>query len=616
MSGVKRIEGRAGTKPEGKAGIKPEGKVGTRPEGRARDTKPAPIRTRPPKPGPSITPKKGNAIGVDADLAKAIEVARSHRAELEAKPDVIDVRGGYKFKDGRITDTAAVVVVVKRKRNDLSAAAGVPASIDGVPTDVAVADPLELLNAGGAGEAFALGVEENRLLIDDLQRDSADSVVEAVPQITYEPPPDGDLSPVTEAMTVLCHVSPDAGWSVLEPFLAETESELSLGMYDFTAPHIYRTARTVLKKPGVDWHQTLGPNESLPTDDDVDSTKAGDIPEEKIVAGLKRVGGKRFKSAFAHVGAGKTFASAYHIKVAVRDKRAFWLSSGNWQSSNQPAVDFLDPDSDRTVIPRYNREWHVVVENETLAKRFRVYLEHDRADASRELQEAAVAPRPDLLIPIEEFFLEEKARLDLDVFPPQKFTFSADEPLTVQPILTPDNYVDIVQKLLNEKPKKSLYFQNQSLNPVKAPTREFEEMMGRLIDYSNDPDLDVRLIFRNIGPVRKKLESLKAVGFNMKCIRMQAGCHTKGIIVDSKTVLLGSHNFTNQGVQVNRDASLLIQNSAIARYYERIFLHDWERLARETIREELAAIPIGALEAGAVTNGGYVRVSASYFDED
>jgi hypothetical protein len=601
MSGVKRIEGKPGTK-----------SVGPVP-----DTKPAPIPTRAPKSVPPGTRRQGSARPVEADLRKAIAVARTHRAELMAKPNVIDVRGGYKFTDGRITDATAVVVVVDRKRNDLSARTGIPSLIDGVPTDVAIADPLELMRARGGGEAFALGVEENRLLIDDIQSDSADSVVETVPQITYEPPRDGDLSPVREAMTVLCHVSPDAGWSVLEPFLTETENELTLGMYDFTAPHIYRTARAVLKKPGVAWHQTLGPNESLPTDDDVDSTKAGDLTEEKVVGGLKRVGGKRFKSAFAHVGAGKTFASAYHIKVAVRDKRAFWLSSGNWQSSNQPAVDFLDPDSDRTVIPRYNREWHVVVENENLAKRFRVYLEHDLSDASREVQEAAVAPRPDLLIPLEEFFLEEKARLELDVFPPQKFTFGADDPLTIQPILTPDNYVDIVQDLLNDKPKKSLYFQNQSLNPVKSPTREFEEMMGRLIEYSNDPDLDVRLIFRNIGPVRKKLESLKAAGFNMKRIRMQAGCHTKGIVVDSSTVLLGSHNFTNQGVQVNRDASLLIRHSGIARYYERVFLHDWERLARNTIREELAAIPIGALEATIVTDGaGYVRVPASYFDED
>ena len=30
------------------------------------------------------------------------------------------------------------------------------------------------------------------------------------------------------------------------------------------------------------------------------------------------------------------FRTAYHIKVAVRDHSTFWLSSGNWNNSNQP----------------------------------------------------------------------------------------------------------------------------------------------------------------------------------------------------------------------------------------------------------------------------------------
>ena len=127
----------------------------------------------------------------------------------------------------------------------------------------------------------------------------------------------------------------------------------------------------------------------------------------------------------------------------------------------------------------------------------------------------------------------------------------------MQPILTPDNYLEVVLEFLRKKPRRRLYFQNQSLNPVKSPTPEFAELLKLLARYSKDPDLDVRFIFRNIGSIRKKLESLQAAGFNMSRIRTQAGCHTKGIIVDSETILLGSHNITNQGVEANRDASFL-----------------------------------------------------------
>jgi light-regulated signal transduction histidine kinase (bacteriophytochrome) len=81
---------------------------------------------------------------------------------------------------------------------------------------------------------------------------------------------------------------------------------------------------------------------------------ADDLTETQVVQGLRRAAGTRFENQFAHVGARQTFASAYHIKVAVRDRQSFWLSSGNWQSSNQPDIDFLDVDADRM---------HQVIEN-------------------------------------------------------------------------------------------------------------------------------------------------------------------------------------------------------------------------------------------------------------
>ena len=162
---------------------------------------------------------------------------------------------------------------------------------------------------------------------------------------------------------------------VLKPFLEDTNRKLHLGMYDFTAPHIYRTARTLLKNSRVEWQKVLGPKESLPKDD-VNSTKANDLKESSgpgVSACCRRSLRPRLRSRRF----GETFASAYHIKVAVRDHRTFWLSSGNWQSSNQPDIDFLDDNADRQLISRFNREWHVVCDNPVLAKRFQVFLDHD-----------------------------------------------------------------------------------------------------------------------------------------------------------------------------------------------------------------------------------------------
>jgi hypothetical protein len=557
---------------------------------------------------PSSGPRRRGRI--PAELEPALDTVRRYAAELRHVSGVVAVRAGYHFEAGRITREPAVVVSFAGKRPQI------PTTLDGVPVDAVPADPYEMVlwkaqRAGGGAEALRQ-VRAPRLLIDELQ--DGQEVEEMTRVITYKPPRGASLPEVEEALTITCHVSPDAGFGVLQPFLQDTRRDFVLGMYDFTAPHIYKTVRSLLRDSDVKWDQTLGPNEALPGEDDVDSNKADDLHEDAIVKGLTRVARDRFRSAFASVGSGKTFASAYHIKVGVRDRSAFWLSSGNWQSSNQPDIDFLAPDADRKLIASFNREWHVVVENERLAGIFRTYLEGDLNTAMSQAEAAElVPPRPELLIPESELLIEERAAQNLQVFAPQKFTFSASKPLRVQPILTPDNYIEVIRDLLRRRPKNRLYFQNQSLNPVKQPTDEYAELMQLIVDYSNDQDLDVRIIFRNIGPVRKKLESLQAAGFNMSRIRMQAGCHTKGIIVDSETVLLGSHNFTNDGVQFNRDASLLIHDPGIAKYYEDVFLHDWERLARPTMREDTEIILADSREAAP---RGYARVPWSAYDEE
>jgi hypothetical protein len=49
----------------------------------------------------------------------------------------------------------------------------------------------------------------------------------------------------------------------------------------------------------------------------------------------------------------------------------------------------------------------------------------------------------------------------------------------------------------------------------------------------------VRIIFRDIGDVTESLERMKDFGFDMRNVRLHPHCHTKGIVVDTKKVLLG-----------------------------------------------------------------------------
>ncbi len=110
----------------------------------------------------------------------------------------------------------------------------------------------------------------------------------------------------------------------------------------------------------------------------------------------------------------------------------------------------------------------------------------------------------------------------------------------------------------------------------------------------------VRVIFRlhdfAITDVRRNLEALKERGFDMDDFKVQRNCHTKGIVVDRRKVLLGSQNWSNDGVFVNRDASLLFDDEELAGYFAEIFDHDWANLAAQNIGPEPGPIESAATD--------------------
>jgi phosphatidylserine/phosphatidylglycerophosphate/cardiolipin synthase-like enzyme len=76
------------------------------------------------------------------------------------------------------------------------------------------------------------------------------------------------------------------------------------------------------------------------------------------------------------------------------------------------------------------------------------------------------------------------------------------------------------------------------------------------------------------------LEQLQAAGLDVaKIAKIQNNVHNKGIIVDGTTVLVSSQNWSADGTLRNRDAGVIIHNEAAAKYFEKIFLHDWDNLA-------------------------------------
>jgi hypothetical protein len=113
-----------------------------------------------------------------AGVEELKQIQASHEPELFAKAGVHAVGIGYKTVAGKQTDELAIVVLVERKlsSDSIDAASLIPASLDGVPTDVVERGPAELT---AAASAISIDQSERRPLVGGCA-------------IAADPPPPGE----------------------------------------------------------------------------------------------------------------------------------------------------------------------------------------------------------------------------------------------------------------------------------------------------------------------------------------------------------------------------------------------------------------------------------------
>jgi hypothetical protein len=534
--------------------------------------------------------------------------------ELLALPNVIDVRPGFKFTGGWITSQPAIVVTVLRKVSpgELRPKERIPAAIDGIPTDIAPASPAEQLRhiapqvrgvsvTPPAPQFYLPGVD---LAKGPATRGAVRGL--AAKNKNYKKPPKLQLKEVNDNVNLICHASPDSGWPKLNEFLGGIKDHFTFAMYDFTATHIYKSLQGAMGSAKGALQVCYDSKGS--------TDRVGEMSEAEVMGGLQKSLKKRCQIAKA--GVGNLYPNAYHIKVAVRDSKAFWISSGNWQGSNQPDADASQlavPDQ-RKLLTGRNREWHVIAEHPGLAQMFEKYIQFDMSEAARVATRGGVspqAPEPDLFLPAEE--VTRAAPTPVQIFPP--FVLKATK-VRIQPLLTPDNYGEFIVPLI-QSAKKTLYFQNQYI--IYGPNGGMlDKLVNALVDRIKH-GVDVKIILRD-GDTRKMLEALQNKGFDANQIKLLKGCHNKGIVVDSQVAVVSSQNWSGDGVQFNRDAGLIMYHPTIAQYFEKIFLYDWNSRAHQKAAAELTmplvAPPVAAKKKTRGIAPAWQKVAWSDFHGD
>ena len=434
-------------------------------------------------------------------------------------------------------------------------------------------------------------------------RGSVASRVAIVPQLaprncslrTYRPI--REVPAVSVTSQVVAYASPDSTYAVTRRLLDRARRSLLIGIYDFSAEHVKELVLAALRR-GVRVELML----------DIDSEKESKLFEELAQFGARCVPAPACSSRRA-----RYFRSA-HEKVVVIDDEWTLVQSGNYSDNSIPlnVVDGGDPQAFVTG----NRDTGLAVRSKPLARFFRRLLESDIAlelDSPARVAARLEPPSPDA-------FLVEPAplRTVLQQFPSR--VFERPGRLRVQPVLSPDNYLEFVPPLLAAA-RTSILVEQQYI-------RASQPLVGRLLRAiaqarAANPELDVRIVLGKVfgrdelAKERANLDLLAreyglALGTHIRYIDTSrfVHCHNKLVLVDGQGVLVGSQNWSDSAVAQNREASLWLRHPGIGAYFTAIFEHDWQTGLQRPGRP--AAGTIGADE---LRRGRYVRVAAADYAE-
>ncbi|MBD0295712.1 MAG: trypsin-like peptidase domain-containing protein, partial [Flavisolibacter sp.] len=173
---------------------------------------------------PAGLPGAGSPVGASALTAAPLSMDAALellKQTLAANPDIINIRKGYRFKNGWITDEKVIVVEVKEKLDfkDLMGTGKKPL-------------PREIMGVGIDVRTAPLPDQLDHLKIDltVLERKGKPA--------GYKEPPGYDdpnsnmyLKRVREKMDAIFHVSPDEGFKNLSAFIGRTQAQLTATIY-------------------------------------------------------------------------------------------------------------------------------------------------------------------------------------------------------------------------------------------------------------------------------------------------------------------------------------------------------------------------------------------------
>lgn len=443
--------------------------------------------------------------------------------------------------------------------------------------------PFIVTDGGGTAETLAtaatLEMVPRNCTLDDYKK------IKKVPSFDVT----GDL---------IAYASPDSTYAVTRRLLDAAKKEIVIGIYDFSADYMKSILLSAMQR-GVKVSLML----------DIDGKKEEQIFEDLAKFGCKTVPAPSCASKNAN------FFPSSHEKVIVIDGTWTLVQSGNYSGNSIP---FNEKDGgDPAHFVKGNRDMGVAIRSKPLAEFFAKLL---RSDMKLELDAAGLEAlearerkkkEPDLVEAVPEL-------LPVQLFPSK--TLNPKKSIKLTPVLTPDNYMQVVPDFL-ESATKSIFIEQQYIRSKQVDIIKLLAAIKKARDTR--PSLDVRIILgklfsaEDVTKEKENIANLKK-NFGLKLdenirfidTKRFVHCHNKLIVVDDEAVLVSSQNWSNTGVGTNREAGVLMRYPDIAKYYSKIFLSDWT-----TAQKTIPKVGAETISAEKLAKGKFVEVVAADYQE-
>lgn len=357
------------------------------------------------------------------------------------------------------------------------------------------------------------------------------------------------LAPRTfEDVAVAAFVAPDCSYEVFSTAVGGAEREILVNVYEFTdekmAEDLIRArergvAVTVLLEGGP---------------------VGGVSPEGRAVAGALNRSGIAVLSMETTPAAHARYRYD-HAKYLVIDGATVLLGSENFKPGGYPSPGLQG-----------NRGWGVSLEDPDLAAYFREVFLLDAAGGD--------------IVPLEGTAAELHTPWAPDYT--VEFAVCRAEGARVTPVVSPDTSALILRLIEGAEESIAIeqaYITNETpydLNPYLAAAIDASRrgVAVRVLldsawfnvegDADNDEMVGVvnRIAAAEGLPLEARLAEIETNNL--------AKIHNKGVVVDGRAVLVSSINWNANSPAFNREAGVIIEHPAIAAYYTRVFLDDWD----------------------------------------